>query len=80
MGNSHAVHDATHTKHNTMRQRTVEGIATLNAKREKTLYTTTLTVSKLNGLEISLAKRLSTFTFIIENGTGGKPSVNIKVI
>jgi hypothetical protein len=52
VGNSHAAHDARHTKHNTMRQRTVEGIATLNAKRKKTLYTTTLTVSKLNGLEI----------------------------
>jgi hypothetical protein len=34
------------------RLRTVDATATLNAKREKTLYTTTPTVSKLNGYGI----------------------------
>jgi hypothetical protein len=34
------------------RLRTVEGIVTLNAKPERTLYTTTPTVSKLNGYGI----------------------------
>ena len=42
----------THIRHNMTKLRTVDATATHNAKREKTLYTTTPTVSKLNGYGI----------------------------
>ena len=42
----------THIRHNMTKLRTVDATATLNAKREKTVYTTTPTVSKLNGYGI----------------------------
>ena len=38
-----------HIRHNMTRLRTVDETATHNAKRERTLYTTTPTVSKQNG-------------------------------
>lgn len=38
-----------HIRHNMTKLRTVDATATLNAKREKTIFTTTPTVSKQNG-------------------------------